>query len=536
VREAATWEDAEGSGIEDQLLDAFTRRMESLAGGHVGFVPRVGEPAWEGWEEAVRTLFPGALNKPMADRHREAYEFVWDVEADVAYPAQVYVWPRAGGKSTTLEICTVLFGVRRTRRFILYVRETQKQANKSVQNIAAKLQSATIERYYPTLADRAVNRWGLSTGYSQDVLRTADGLVVVALGLDAASRGLKEGDLRPDVIILDDIDGRHDTPEATRKKEETLTDTILGLGTSTTLVFGIQNLIHARSIFSRLVDGTAEYLINRHVVGPIPSLIGFKYEWRYVDELGKRAPVITAGTPTWEGQSVADCQRLLWLHGPRSFIRENQHRVKLVEGALWKEEDIRRTPRPDAFLMVVVGVDPSGNQGKKDPDNEKPGNMAGIVVEGLTYDGKIITLEDGSMEGAPHEWAARAVQLAFLWDADEIVAEANFGGEMVREVITTAFTLQGHRKQALPVVLVNASRGKRIRAEPIAQLAPEGLNLFAGTFTELEDELTTWVPGGPSPNRLDAKVWSSTRLLRYLKTRNRQEATSEGSLVVRTSS
>lgn len=516
----------------------------------------------EDWRTWLRTLFPGAVSAPLAERHVEAYDFLWNVQPDTVYPAEIKIWPRGGGKSTTLEVGTVMLGARRSRRFVLYVRETQKQANASVANIAAKLQSASVERFYPALADRAVNRFGLSKGYTQDVLRTADGFVVMGLGLDAAARGLKIEDLRPDVIVLDDLDNREDKPAATAKKIRTLTDTVLPLGSNTTLVVGLQNLIHANSIFARLADGRADFLFDRRVSGPYPSLTGMKVVWEWVPHLKKRAPVIKAGEPTWAGQTLADCQALMWRFGPRSFTRENQHQVRQTEKALWKEAEIDAmrlpsladgsTPLP-AFLYVVVALDPSGNKGREkkagsdapdatEGEGEALGNACGIVVEGLTYDGRIVTLADDSLDGRPEEWGRQAIVSALAWDADEIVAEANFGGEMCRSVVQlSARAMHAEKKlptnnPPCPVTIVHASKGKDIRAEPVALLTPEGLNPFAGAFPELEEELTTWAPGsGVSPNRLDAKVWASTRLLKYLRRREKGEGESE-SYVVTTSS
>ena len=34
-------------------------------------------------------------------------------------------------------------------------------------------------------------------------------------------------------------------------------------------------------------------------------------------------------------------------------------------------------------------------------------------------------------------------------------------------------------------------------------------------FPALEDEMCLWIPGDPSPNRMDALVWAATELLEY---------------------
>jgi len=90
--------------------------------------------------------------------------------------------------------------------------------------------------------------------------------------------------------------------------------------------------------------------------------------------------------------------------------------------------------------------------------------------------------------------------------ADRIMAEANNGGEMVELTIRQV-------DGKVPVTLVHASRGKQTRAEPVAAQYEQGRVHHVGPFGKLEDEMTLWVPGDQSPNRMDALVWALTDLL-----------------------
>jgi hypothetical protein len=172
-----------------------------------------------------------------------------------------------------------------------------------------------------------------------------------------------------------------------------------------------------------------------------------------------------------------------------------------VPGALWKPltiEQNRVSKAPD-LARVVVGVDPSGG-----------GDDIGIVAAGLGNDRHGYTLADRSQPGhlGPRNWAKAAVQLYHQLEADRIVAEQNFGRDMVRSTI--------HQIDAtVPVKLVHASRGKAVRAEPVAAAAEGGREHHVGVFPELEDEMTMWTPLDTrwSPNRLDAKVFALTEVL-----------------------
>jgi phage terminase large subunit-like protein len=144
----------------------------------------------------------------------------------------------------------------------------------------------------------------------------------------------------------------------------------------------------------------------------------------------------------------------------------------------------------------VVAVDPSGSAG---------GDACGIVVVGKGQDGHGYVLDDRTIQGSPSVWAREAVATYQRWKADRIVAESNFGGEMVASTIETV-------DGAPFVTLVHASRGKLVRAEPIAALTEHGRFHMAGVYPALEDELVTYDGTGASPNRLDAMVFAATEL------------------------
>lgn len=175
--------------------------------------------------------------------------------------------------------------------------------------------------------------------------------------------------------------------------------------------------------------------------------------------------------------------------------------IDQIPGALWTLENIDRDRVESSavpnMIRIVVGVDPTGGVSE-----------AGIVVGGLGEDGHGYLLADGSMYATPNVWGSKAVALYNEWQADRIVAEKNFGGEMVENTI---LSVEGGRRVALK--LVSASRGKIVRAEPIAAKAERGLIHHVGVFPQLEEELCTYVPGNKSPNRMDAMVWVFTELM-----------------------
>lgn len=177
-----------------------------------------------------------------------------------------------------------------------------------------------------------------------------------------------------------------------------------------------------------------------------------------------------------------------------------------VHGALWWPDLFRpRKVKRSKLIRVVVGVDPSGG-----------GDEIGIVAAGERAAEDWIVLDDYTTIGSPAMWAKKVNELAEKWGADVVVAERNFGGDMVLSTLKNA-------NSAMPVRMVTASRGKGIRAEPISLLYEQkkishrkgaGLDL-------LEDELmhmtTRGYEGEGSPNRADAMVWAMFELSKQRK-------------------
>ena len=176
------------------------------------------------------------------------------------------------------------------------------------------------------------------------------------------------------------------------------------------------------------------------------------------------------------------------------------------QDALWTRAMIEaaRVPAAPALLRVVIGVDP--------PGSARPGaDACGIVAAGIAEDGRVYVLEDDSVRGlAPAGWAMKAVALFTRLKADALVAEVNQGGDMVRAVLQQI-------DPAIPLRTVHATRGKWLRAEPVAMMYQQGkVKHVDPPMESLEDEMCDFgmsgLSSGGSPDRLDALVWAVTEL------------------------
>lgn len=174
-----------------------------------------------------------------------------------------------------------------------------------------------------------------------------------------------------------------------------------------------------------------------------------------------------------------------------------------VEGALWTWDMIEYVPEAPPLERIVVAVDPAGSANARSDET-------GIIVIGIAHK-TLYVLHDATGKYSPAAWGDKVWALYEEFKADLIVAEKNYGGQMVQHVLETAA-----RERATRIKLVDSRRGKALRAEPIVSLYEKHRVKHVGSRGDLnmmDEEMTTWVPHeGPSPNRVDALVHGATEL------------------------
>jgi phage terminase large subunit-like protein len=192
-----------------------------------------------------------------------------------------------------------------------------------------------------------------------------------------------------------------------------------------------------------------------------------------------------------------------------------------MPGALWTLDMIDKlrvvTEGMPDLVRTVVAIDPSGTKGsgrtkaKGKERIKETANDVGIIVASKGVDGHAYVRADLTCNLSPAGWGRRAVRDGYeRFQADRVVAEVNFGGAMVESVITSI-------DADVPFTALTASRGKHVRAEPIAALYERGLVHHTDGFGPLEDQMTQMLTDGysgeGSPDRLDALVWALTELM-----------------------
>jgi phage terminase large subunit-like protein len=209
----------------------------------------------------------------------------------------------------------------------------------------------------------------------------------------------------------------------------------------------------------------------------------------FFSEIVKAYEGTRIGRQELNGEVLLDNPRALWTRG-----RIDELRVPALT-------DETRAGFLATLRRIVVAIDPAVTSNEHSDET-------GIVVAGISRDDHLYVLADLSLSASPDTWARTAVQALRTWGADRIVAESNNGGDMVEAVIRSVDRTVSYRK-------VTATRGKVIRAEPIAALYEQGRAHHVGGFDRLEDQMIEFDPTivqTHSPDRMDALVWAATEL------------------------
>jgi predicted phage terminase large subunit-like protein len=232
-------------------------------------------------------------------------------------------------------------------------------------------------------------------------------------------------------------------------------------------------------------------------------------------ELTERSDVIVTRGRTRDAIHLPQEQRNKLIRRHAGTATEKQELdgelLKDIEGSLWKRGVLDRTRVGAAppLVRIVVAIDPAAKDGDESDE-------MGIIVAGLgeayipdkngfaRQHGYV--LDDLSGRMSPEECMRKAAEAYHAWKADLVIAETNNGGDWIGTTLRQI-------DRTVNYDTVTATRGKATRAEPVAAVFSQDAAHIINSLPDLETQLTTWVPGQDSPDRLDAMVWALTALM-----------------------
>jgi hypothetical protein len=282
----------------------------------------------------LTTLFPHLFTLKLAPHHEELWRWYWAAliaKRDVLplpglINAFFSIWSRGHAKSTHARITPIAEAAVVGFGYCLYTSGTQELANSHVSEIEGLLDNKIVQYYYPDICRPAKSSISnQSKSWRQDLLRTESGYIIQAIGLNVGIRGANKGNMRPSLIVPDDVDDKKDSPTVAEHKADTLLSSVLPTKGNQTLVICAQNLIHEHGVINQIVTDRRRALVRAIISGPHPAVKGLKTE--EVNINGRIVDKIVAGTPTWPGYDLNRCQEDIDTYGLSAFKRECQHEL-----------------------------------------------------------------------------------------------------------------------------------------------------------------------------------------------------------------
>jgi hypothetical protein len=449
------------------------------------------------------TVYPRMQLAPPAKRHAELWSWAAALRPGVRPNPFVAIWPRGSGKSTTAEIVSTYLGAHARRFYVWYVSGTQALADLHVESIASLIESPTFGFYYKSMSERSIGKYGNVRGWRRSRLRCGNGFTVDALGLDTGARGSKVEERRPDLIILDDIDGDNDSQLVIDRKIRTITNGILPAGSKDVAILAIQNLISNDGFFGRIANRSADYLSDAILSGPYPAIEDLR-----VDQHSGRFWIV-GGTPTWDGQSLEVCQNQIFSWGYTAFLREAQHDISDTNSMFGHIDFLHCNgdELPDTERTICV-VDPAVTDG----DNS---DSHGIAIASLCDDGRVYHRWQLEQIIGPKESIRIALLKSIEYGVDTIYVEVNQGGQVWRVLYDQLVDELGLSAQAPAFQELKATSsegGKAERASVMLADYERGLiKHVRGTHEILETALKRFLIRKPY-DLVDAAVWAHRKL------------------------
>lgn len=285
------------------------------------------------WRTWLTTVGPKTFTREFSPFQVEYWNWYWRVTQkrrariplDDDELVALALWGRGLAKSSNVEWSAIGEGALIGTGYVLYVSGTQEQAEEHVTEIQKRLESEAVAKYYPGLGKPKISEHGNQYGWRQNFLLTESGWAIRPIGLKTSVRGGRVHDLRPTMIIFDDIDEVDDSLTVIERKITRISGSIIPSGTPDTLKLVAQNPIHKNSVVNQIYTRKIDVLSERTTIGgkAIKSFNNLQIETRQTKD-GPRNIIVTA-EPAWEHLDIRAAQRFLNDSGKERFLSEYQH-------------------------------------------------------------------------------------------------------------------------------------------------------------------------------------------------------------------
>lgn len=291
----------------------------------------------QGWQVWLKTLFPFVFAATFSEDHAKYWSHRWNVlmrlkageEVEPGELVTLIILGRGMGKSTMAEVAALMRAAIVGDSYLLYVCSTDDQAREHIANIKYLIEhpDSKLAEYYPSLSEPREQRKGGADTWNKDTFITKSGAIFRAKGLNSSMRGLRVGTLRPNQIILDDIDDIKDSVAVAQNKLNVIKASILPVVTDNATIDFPQNLITEHSVMNQIYTGTSDALAERTVIGVTKAFSTLDIESNF-DESGRIKHVIQPSSiSSWDGFDIKKAQKFLNASGLDTFMAEYQNEL-----------------------------------------------------------------------------------------------------------------------------------------------------------------------------------------------------------------
>lgn len=403
-----------------------------------------------------------------------------------------FLAPRDTGKSTWWLLLLPLWAAAHGHiRFAAVFADSGPQAELHLASFRREVdENQALRRDFPALCAPGRRPSGASESDAKHMVIRKSGFVFAAKGIDASSLGMKVGERRPDLLLLDDVEPDESSYSAYQagKRLTTIKDSVLPLN------------VYARVVVSGTVTmpGSITHQLVRWGKGERDDANAWIGEENI--RVHHSLPILQREDGTersmWPQKWPMDY--LLSIRHTRSYAKNMANDPMSADGALWTPEDFRYPgdDGPDPVTHMMLSIDPAVTA-------KRSSDFTGLGVVSLSAQRRRCTVHAAwAVKIAPGEVLRERV-LAILDEYPQIgliLVEVNQGGDTWKAI------LHGMPVKVKPV---SQAENKFARAEGVLNHYQRGRVLHARRLPELEQQMCTF-PKGPNDDMVDA-VGSAVR-------------------------
>lgn len=443
----------------------------------------------------------------------------WAVPAKAPRESRdAYIAPRELGKSTWFFLVLPLWAAAHGhRKFIAAFADSGTQAEMHLQTFKNELENnELLQRDYPRLCAPATRWRGATQSDTKGLTIRRSGFVFGARGADSKTLGMKVGERRPDMLILDDIEPGEDQYSEYQVKGR--------LTTITDVIFPLSEYAQVVIAGTVTLPGSIIHQLVKSVTEPDED----QPEW--IAEQNVRVhyypPILTNddGTTRSIWPAKWPIEYLEAIQHTRSFLKNFANSPMGMDGDYWTKDDFRYGS-VEGKTRVMLSIDPADK-------TKASSDWTGMAVVGWSpplkrTDPRTTAIDASDVRsaitgglGTCEVMYARAVKLVgenlrrevlrvleMFPEVGLVLVEVNKGGEHWLDIL-----------HHLPckIQMIDQTVDKRTRAAHALAHYQRQRVLHTSRFGSAEEQMVSF-PRGPNDDLVDAVGSAVTRLLRRPK-------------------